>query len=121
MLTGQAHLAQSVAEIWMTRPGERVMRLLFGANLRSHLAEDIEPALALAIYDDLVASINAWEPEYRMVDFQLVNLSLKGGLGVRHGGIYFPEGRFGNKSISEPFGTVSDLALYEGLARRVGA
>ncbi len=121
VLAGQAHLAQSIATIWRTRVGERVMRLTFGSNLRSHLAEDVTTATALLIFNDLRSAIDAFEPEYSMVDFQLVSLTLKGGMGVRHGGLYFPEGRFGNKSIVETFGTVSDLALYEGIARKAAA
>ena len=118
IITGQVHLAQSLATIWTTRIGERLMRLTFGSRLRSHLAEDIVPALALAIYDDLVGAILLWEPEYRIVQFQVVSLTRKGGLGIRHGGIYFPEGRFNNFAIRQQFGTVTTLAVYEGLALR---
>ena len=121
VITGQAHLAQSIAIIWRTRVGERFMRLPFGSDLRSHLAEDVTTATALLIFNDLRSAIDAWEPEYAMTDFQLVSLTRKGGLGLKHGGLYFPEGRFGNTSISEPFGTVTDLATYEGLARRTAA
>ncbi len=118
IITGQVHLAQSIATIWATRIGERVMLLAFGSNLRSHLGEDVTGALALQIYDDLTTAIIRWEPEYRMIDFQLVSLTRKGGMGIRHGGVYYPEGRFGNRTITERFGTVTDLAPYEGLARR---
>ncbi len=116
LIRGQIHLAQSVALIWTTRVGERIMLLGFGSDLRSHLSEDVNPALALALYDDMAQSIIDWEPEYRMVDFQLVSLTRKGGLGIRHAGLYYPEGRYGNYTFVERFGTVSDLASYEGLA-----
>ena len=119
IIRGQAHLAQSIATIWATRIGERWMRLTFGSDLRSHLAEDMTGALALEICDDLTTSVRTWEPEYRITDMQLVTLTLKGGLGLRHGGLYYPEGRFGNYSYVERFGSVSDLALYERLASRV--
>jgi len=118
IISGQVHLAQSIATIWATRIGERIMLLLFGSNLRSHLAEDIDGALALEIYDDLTTAVIRWEPEYRVVEMQLVSLTRKGGLGLRHGGLYYPEGRYGNYTLSERFGTVSALAQYEGLARR---
>ena len=118
VITGQVHLAQSIATIWSTRIGQRVMLLAFGSNLRSHLAEDITSALALEIYDDLTSAITQWEPEYRVAEMQFVSLTRIGGLGLRHGGTYYPEGRFGNYTVSEPFGTVSALAQYETLARR---
>lgn len=118
ILRGQAHLAQSLVRIWLTRTDTRVMLLDFGSDLRSHLAEDITPALALEIYDDLITAAHRWEPEYRIGELQLVTLTRVGGLGLRHAGTYFPEGRFGNFEIQEPFGTVSALAAYERLARR---
>ena len=119
LLVGKPHLAQSLAKIWTTRIGERVMLLDFGSKLFSHLAEDITGALALEIYDDLTDAIYEWEPEYRGVDFQLVSLTRIGGLGIRHGGNYYPEGRFGNYDIVEPFGGVSALARYEQAAMRL--
>lgn len=118
IIGGRAHLAQSLAKIWMTRIGERVMLLDFGTDLRSHLAEDVTGALALEIYDDLTTAVQRWEPEYRAVEMQLVNLTRIGGLGLRHAGLYFPEGRLGNVDLVEDFGGVSSLARYENLARR---
>lgn len=117
-LKGRAHLAQSLAKIWATRIGERVMLLDFGSNLRSHLSEDVTGALALEIYDDLITSAHRWEPEYRAVEMQLVTLTRLGQLGLRHAGLYYPEGRLGNYAIVEDFGGVSALARYETLARR---
>lgn len=119
IISGRVHLAQSLAKIWLTRIGERVMRLDFGANLRSHLAEDITAALVLEIYDDLTTAVYAWEPEYRVDEMQIVSLTRIGGLGLRHGGRYYPEGRFGNYDLVENFGGVASLARYERLARRV--
>lgn len=117
-LVGRAHLAQSLGVIWATRVGELVMLLDFGANLRSHLAEDVTGSLALTIYNDLATAVEKWEPEYRVREMQLVSLTRDGGLGLRHGGIYYPEGRFGNYAIGEPFGELSPLSRYEAVARR---
>lgn len=117
-LVGRAHLAQSLGVIWGTRVGELVMLLDFGANLRSHLAEDVTGDLALQIYDDLTTAAERYEPEYRVREMQLVRLTRDGGLGLRHGGIYYPEGRFGNYAISEQFGELSALSRYEAVARR---
>lgn len=118
IITGRVHLAQSLAKIWLTRIDERAMLLDFGANLRSHLAEDVTGALALEIYDDLTSAVYRWEPEYRVVEMQFVSLTRIGGLGLRHGGKYYPEGRLGNYSLVEEFGGIASLARYETLARR---
>lgn len=120
-LIGWAHVQQSLAKIWLTRVGQLLMRLDFGSNLRSHLAEDVTPALALQIYDDLVTATHTHEPEYRIATMQFVSLTRAegaAGLGLRHGGVYYPEGRFGNYDLAEPVG-LQTLPLVETLARRV--
>jgi phage baseplate assembly protein W len=96
IITGPTHLAQSLGKIWHTRIGTRIMRLSFGSDLRSLLAEDLSPALALLLYNEMVASAARWEPEYRITQLQLVRMTEGGTLGIRHGGLYYPEGRFGN-------------------------
>ncbi|EAU40157.1 prophage LambdaW5, baseplate assembly protein W, putative [Fulvimarina pelagi HTCC2506] len=121
LLTGKAHLAQSLAVLWTTRPGQRFMLLDFGDDLRAFLAEDITPDLALDIYDDLVTATHSFEPEYRIANLQLVSLTRIGGLGLRHDGTYYPEGRLGNYAIAEPFGDLAPLAAREALARRFAA
>lgn len=121
VLTGRAHLAQSLAVIWRTRLEQRVMLLDFGADLRRHLSEDVTPGIALEIYDDLTTAAHTWEPEYRVKEMQLVSLSRIGGLGLRHNGLYYPEGRYGNYDDVEDFGGVSSLARYEAIARRTAA
>ena len=118
-LVGREHLALSLAKIWTTRLGERVELLDFGSKLRSHLAEDVNAALVLEIYNDLTSAVYQWEPEYRVVEMQVVRLTRIGGLGLRHGGLYYPEGRFGNYGIVESFGGVSALARYEQAAMRL--
>jgi len=93
------------------------MLLDFGSDLRSFLSEDLTPALALAIYDQLVTSAHLWEPEYRISDLQLVLVERIGSLGLRHAGTYYPEGRFGNYEVAEPAGNIVPLAAQERIAR----
>jgi len=100
LLSGPQHLAQSLSKIWQTRLDSRVMRLSFGADLRSALSEDLTPSIALLIYNEMVASAARWEPEYLITQLQLVTLQDTGKLGIRHGGIYYPEGRFGNYDLA---------------------
>lgn len=107
ILTGWDHVVQSLETIWTTRPDQRVMRLAFGTDLRRHLGEDITPDLALSIYDSLVSTAHAYEPEYRLTELQLVTLTRDGSLGLRHAGLYFPEGRLGNYGLSMPTRTVT--------------
>lgn len=122
LLRGKAHLVQSLATIWLTRTNVCVMLLDFGSDLRSFLAEDVNPELALDLYDQIVTSAHRWEPEYRVSNLQFVSMTKTGGLGLRHDGTYYPEGRFGNYAIAEPFGALAPLAAVEAITRsRAGA
>lgn len=102
VLTGYVHLVQSLDTVWMTRLNQLWMLLDFGSDLRGLLAEDLTPAIALQIYNELVASAERWEPEYRIDELQFVTMSETGLLALRHGGLYFPEGRYGNYDIAVP-------------------
>lgn len=100
IITGPKHLAQSLGKIWSTPVDTMPMLLDFGNRLRSYLSEDLTPTLALQIYGELAASAARWEPEYELKQIQLVRLSEGGALGLRHGGIYYPQGRYGNYEIA---------------------
>lgn len=115
-LIGVPHLVQSLGKIWTTAYDTLPMLLDFGNNLRGLLSEDIEPALSLAIYNEMVVSAARWEPEYELTELQLVLLKETGTLGLRHGGVYYPEGRLGNYSIAAPLSLPAG-ALIGGSAR----
>ena len=119
ILVGWPHCQQSLATIWTTRLGEMVMLLDFGSNLRSWLAEDLDPATALGIYADLVVAAHTWEPEYRISTLQLVRATRDGGLGLRHSGTYYPEGRYGNYALAVPVGAGAPIVLQQQLARAI--
>lgn len=118
-LVGWAHVRQSLAVIWTTALKARVMRLDFGSRLRTWLAEDLTPETALGIYGDLVEATYRFEPEYRISRLQLVDATRLGGLGLRHTGTYYPEGRLGNWRDAVAIGTGAPVILRENLARRV--
>jgi phage baseplate assembly protein W len=101
VLVGQAHLRQSLSIIWTTRFDTVLMDLDLGNNVRDRLGEDITPALALDIYDDLITAAHAQEPEFRVMTIRFVRFTATGILGLAYGGVYFPEGRFGNYDIAE--------------------
>jgi phage baseplate assembly protein W len=114
-ISGVRHLVQSLGKIWTTRLDSLPMLLDFGNNLRGLLSEDIEPALSLAIYNEMVLSAARWEPEYELTELQLVLLKETGTLGLRHGGLYYPEGRLGNYEYAVPL-SLPAAALVGGAA-----
>jgi len=116
VISGPQHLAQSLGIIWHTRLDTRVMRLTFGADLRSLLSEDLTPAIAMLVYNEMVASAARWEPEYEITQLQLVTLKESGVLGIRHGGIYYPEGRFGNYDLAVNLGLEATTPAALGVA-----
>ncbi len=117
VLTGFDHVRQSLEVIWMTRLGERVMRLDFGSDVRALLSEDLSPALALAIYDSLIAAAHRHEPEFRISALQFVRLSATGALALKYSGIWYPEGRLGNYTDAVTVTDASAIGLPSWLAR----
>lgn len=116
IISGPQHLAQSLGVIWYTRLNTRLMRLAFGSDLRSLLSEDLTPAIAMLIYNEMVASAARWEPEYELTQLQLVTLKETGVLGIRHGGIYYPEGRLGNYELAVNLGLEATTPAALGVA-----
>jgi phage baseplate assembly protein W len=109
VITGWPCVVQSLDLIWRTPLDSLLMALAFGSELRSWLAEDVTTTTALGVYDALIAAAEANEPEYRVTELQLVRLTRTGGLGLRHAGLYYPEGRLGNYTIAHSVG--ASLAL----------
>lgn len=101
-LSGYAHLEQSLFEIVMTIPTERVMRLDFGLDPTRRLGRNISAMLAAMLYRDLILAVHKYEPEYRIARLQLLEVTRLGGLTLYLEGRYFPEGRLGNYTIEEP-------------------
>ncbi|MGX1100255.1 GPW/gp25 family protein [Amorphus sp. MBR-141] len=112
ILRGWPHCAESLERIWRTRTNKMVMLLEFGSEHFSRLSEDITPELALQLYDDLATAAHRWEPEYRIASLQLVSLTRTGGLGIRHIGTYYPEGRLGNYTLAFEQTANVPLSLY---------
>lgn len=117
VLTGPEHLAQSLETLWLTRRDQLVMALDFGTDLRAFLAEDLTPVLALGIYNELAMATYEHEPEYRLDELQFMRMSASGMLALRHGGLYYPEGRFGNYEIAVPFNASPVAFMLGGAAR----
>lgn len=115
-LRGWPAVAQSLERLWTTRLGARAMRLDFGSGLPGRLGQDLTPATALDIYQDLVSATHRFEPEYRILTLQVVRVTAIGALGLRHAGRYFPEGRFGNYEISETVGALVTPRLARAAA-----
>lgn len=100
-LVGWPHAEQSIARLLETVIGSRVMLLGYGNDTVRQIGRNMVPPVVLEIYRNAVTAIHRWEPEFRVGRCELVGLERTGAISFRTGGLYYPEGRFGNYRISE--------------------
>lgn len=67
-MTEQEEIAQSVRMILMTRRGERPCRPEFGTNLDRFAFESMDTTTCNLIRQEVVASLQKWEPRIWMID-----------------------------------------------------
>ena len=66
-LEGDAHLAQSIADILLTPIGSRVMRRDYGSLLPTLLDEPMNTRTVLRLYAATAGALRKWEPRLRLV------------------------------------------------------
>lgn len=71
------HIRQSIQDILLTLPGERVMRRDYGCWVRALIDAPMDPVTIMDIYQSVVGAINRWEPR---VLVQSVGLDAAGGV-----------------------------------------
>jgi len=65
-IDGEAHLAQSVADILTTPIGSRVARRDYGSLLPDLIDQPLTPALKLRLYGATAVALSRWEPRLRL-------------------------------------------------------
>lgn len=65
-ISGDAHLAQSIADILMTPLGSRVMRRDYGSLLFDLLDQPFNAASKLLIFAATALALRTWEPRIRL-------------------------------------------------------
>lgn len=65
-LDGEAHLAQSIADILTTPIGTRLARRDYGSLLPELLDQPVTPALLLRLYGATAVALSRWEPRLRL-------------------------------------------------------
>lgn len=79
VLTGIAHLRQSIADILTTPIGSRVMRRDYGSLLPELIDQPFNDATRLRCYAAIVTALLRWEPRLRMTRVQLDQGGMAGG------------------------------------------
>ncbi len=70
-LAGNAHLAQSIADILTTPVGSRVMRRDYGSNLPALIDAPANPATRALLYAATATALARWEPRIVVQRIQL--------------------------------------------------
>lgn len=85
-LSGDAHLAQSVADILTTPIGSRVMRRSYGSLIPSLIDAPINAATPMLIRAATVLAIRAWEPRLSIARVRLFGAPARGALTIQISG-----------------------------------
>ena len=102
LLTGWAHVAQSLQVLFSTHYGARVMRRYFGSEVPPLLGENLTPRTILRFTYAIIVACELWEPRFRIkrVEIDLAGNSvdrLRGGrLSMSIVGEYRPRGHLGD-------------------------
>jgi len=70
ILRNEQAVMESVYNILLTQPGERVMNPFFGCDLNQYLFEMIDHVTAHKIMNDVYSAIERFEP--RLLDFEVI-------------------------------------------------
>ena len=71
VIRNERAISRSVRNIVQTIPGEKFFNLNFGSDVRGELFEQVDVGVADAIRDQIVTSINNYEPRVSNVDAQV--------------------------------------------------
>lgn len=102
LLSGVAEVFQSIACIFSTPKGSRIMRRLFGAKHPKFVDRAISPLNLIDFYAEIADAISA-EPRFRIAK---INLSPESSVTQGHAifdleGVYYPKGQLGDFSIAQ--------------------
>jgi len=75
-----AHIRQSIQDILLTLPGERVMRREYGSWLRFLIDAPQDPITMMDIHVASIGAIRRWEPRVRIRDLRAIEASDTGRL-----------------------------------------
>jgi phage baseplate assembly protein W len=100
-LDGWAHVAQSIADLFTTPKGSRVMRRAFGASLPRLVDAPMSPATLIDFFAGAAKAIADFEPRFQVTQMRVADAAA-GRLTVDCEGIYFPRGHLGDFSVRVP-------------------
>lgn len=96
ILTGFAHVQQSIGVILRTPIGSRVMRREFGSEVFALIDRPMTDKVILALYAAVAVAIARWEPRFSVTQCLLTGAQADGTLTLEIAGTYYPRGHLGD-------------------------
>lgn len=107
VLGGWPHVAKSLACLFTTAIGSRVMRRAFGSAVPALLGRSMSARLILRFKTAMIVACELWEPRYKVVIVDTIEVEnspeamRQGQLGLRMVGEYRPRGHLGDPTVEE--------------------
>lgn len=98
VLTGWAHVVQSIEDILTTLVLTRLMRRLYGSNAPKLIDAPMNTSSLLALYVAIAEALDAWEPRYELKNVAFAAASADGAATIALAGIYYPNGHKGDRA-----------------------
>jgi hypothetical protein len=65
-------IRNSIINIFLTSPGDKLLNPVFGIDLRDYLFEGVTDTIALSIYNDIYNNITRFEPRITLNNLQVI-------------------------------------------------
>lgn len=118
VLTGWAHVVQSIEDILTTPVLTRVMRRAYGSDVPKLIDAPMNEASLLAVYVAIAEALDAWEPRYELKRVAFTRAGADGRAEIALVGVYYPDGHKGDRSPDNgEERSVSVVQLNESLWR----
>ncbi|MCA3559923.1 MAG: GPW/gp25 family protein [Aestuariivirga sp.] len=99
IITGWDHVVQSLADIFATQFGTRIMREWYGSFVPNLLGRLITPDEVVPYFAAVTSAIEQWEPRFRITQIQVVEVTRDGQLHVFLDGEYRPRAVYGDFTV----------------------
>ncbi len=99
VISGWVHVRQCLSVIFTTSFGDRVIREWFGSAVPMLLGENVTESTFLAYFSAICASIDFWEPRFRITQITPTSVDRLGRVVITMQGEYMPRGHLGDKTV----------------------
>jgi phage baseplate assembly protein W len=101
ILSGWAHVQQSLEVLFTTARESRVMRRAVGSSVPRMVDQPMNQVTLIDFYAAVAKAIRDYEPRFKVSKMSVQSAS-SGQLTIAIQGVYYPRGHLGDFSVSEP-------------------